>query len=72
MGWDVSGVPNPQDPETFTRSKLDWAEPSAGDHARLLQLYRELVAAGHGDEDISAVFRLKSALFPARGAGPDV
>jgi 3-hydroxyisobutyrate dehydrogenase len=36
-----------------------------------LQLYRELVAAGHGDEDISAVFRLKAALFPAGGAGPD-
>lgn len=44
MGWDESVVPNPQDPETFTRSKLDWAEASVGDHARLLQLYRELAA----------------------------
>ena len=44
MGWDESVVPNPQDPETFTRSKLDWAEASEGDHARLLQLYRELAA----------------------------
>ena len=30
--------------------------------------YRELVASGHGDEDISTIFRLKDALF-TRGAG---
>ncbi|MGO4590819.1 malto-oligosyltrehalose trehalohydrolase [Paenarthrobacter sp. 2TAF44] len=42
MGWDPAVVPDPQDPETFKRSKLDWSEPSAGDHARLLQLYRDL------------------------------
>ncbi len=42
MGWDESVVPNPQDPATFERSKLDWAEPSEGDHARLLRLYRDL------------------------------
>ena len=44
MGWDESVVPNPQDPETFTRSKLDWTEVSEGDHARLLRLYRDLAA----------------------------
>jgi len=37
-------VPDPQDPETFRRSKLDWAEASTGDHARLLELYRSLTA----------------------------
>ncbi|NYE20139.1 maltooligosyltrehalose trehalohydrolase [Microbacterium immunditiarum] len=42
MGWDESVVPDPQDPETFRRSKLDWSEASAGDHARLLDLYRAL------------------------------
>jgi maltooligosyltrehalose trehalohydrolase len=42
MGWDESVVPNPQDPATFERSKLDWAEASEGDHARLLRLYRDL------------------------------
>ena len=30
---------------------------------RALELYRRLIAEGHGDEDISAVFRLKAALF---------
>lgn len=29
-----------------------------------LKLYDELIAQGHGDEDISAVFRLTSTLFP--------
>lgn len=42
MGWDPEVVPDPQDPETFERSKLDWAESETGDHARLLALYRSL------------------------------
>ena len=42
MGWDESVVPDPQDPETFHRSKLDWSELQGEDHALLLGLYREL------------------------------
>ncbi|MEW1822260.1 malto-oligosyltrehalose trehalohydrolase [Arthrobacter sp. NPDC080031] len=42
MGWDPALVPNPQDPETFERSKLKWEEAHDGDHARLLDLYRAL------------------------------
>jgi 3-hydroxyisobutyrate dehydrogenase len=36
-----------------------------------LRQYRELIEQGHGDEDISTLFRLKDALFEAgdRGAG---
>ncbi|MFN3708305.1 malto-oligosyltrehalose trehalohydrolase [Microcella sp.] len=49
MGWDESVVPNPQDPETFTRSRLDWAEidpdhEGTARHRRLLTLHRELIA----------------------------
>jgi maltooligosyltrehalose trehalohydrolase len=44
MGWDPAVVPDPQDPETFRRSKLDWSEAAEGDHARLLELYRSLIA----------------------------
>ncbi|CAM3325762.1 Malto-oligosyltrehalose trehalohydrolase [Arthrobacter ulcerisalmonis] len=44
MGWDPAVVPDPQDPETFLRSKLDWTEAETGDHARLLSLYRSLTA----------------------------
>jgi maltooligosyltrehalose trehalohydrolase len=42
MGWDPAVVPDPQDPETFARSKLDWSELDAAEHARLLGLYRSL------------------------------
>jgi maltooligosyltrehalose trehalohydrolase len=35
-------VPDPQDPETFRRSKLDWSELGTGRHARLLDVYRRL------------------------------
>ncbi|MWB98087.1 malto-oligosyltrehalose trehalohydrolase [Agromyces seonyuensis] len=49
MGWDPAVVPDPQDPETFRRSKLDWSEPyPAGEdgtaHSRMLAWYRELIA----------------------------
>ena len=39
MGWDPAVVPDPQDPATFDRSKLDWSEldvrPRAADARRL-------------------------------------
>ncbi|MET4581878.1 maltooligosyltrehalose trehalohydrolase [Conyzicola nivalis] len=44
MGWDPATVPDPQDPQTFERSKLDWSELAGEEHARLLTLYRELIA----------------------------
>ena len=44
MGWDESVVPDPQDPETFERSKLDWSEVDRGEHGDLLGLYRRLLA----------------------------
>lgn len=42
MGWDESLVPDPNDPATFERSKLDWSELDDPAHARLLSLYRAL------------------------------
>ncbi|WP_425843834.1 malto-oligosyltrehalose trehalohydrolase [Agrococcus sp. TSP3-2-1] len=42
MGWDPAVVPDPQDPATFERSKLDWAEAEGGRHARVLEGYRQL------------------------------
>ena len=29
-GWGFADVPDPQDKETFLRSKLDWSQPGAG------------------------------------------
>ena len=44
MGWDPAQVPDPQDPETFTRSKLDWTELDEPVHAQLFDLYAQLIA----------------------------
>ena len=41
-------VPNPQEAETFTRSKLDWSEMSQPAHAELLEWYRQLIRLRHG------------------------
>ena len=53
MGWDPAIVPDPQDAETFQRSKLDWEEPAEGDHARLLHLYRSLAALRRDRPDLT-------------------
>ncbi|GAA5230047.1 malto-oligosyltrehalose trehalohydrolase [Arthrobacter cryoconiti] len=44
MGWDPNLVPDPQDPQTFLRSKLNWSQTHEGSHGRLLDLYRRLIA----------------------------
>jgi maltooligosyltrehalose trehalohydrolase len=59
-GWDADEVPDPQDPETFTRSKLDWAELDKEPHARLLAVHKALLALRRQhpdlvDADLSAV-----------------
>ncbi|WP_235916571.1 malto-oligosyltrehalose trehalohydrolase [Antrihabitans cavernicola] len=43
-GWDTDDIPDPQDPETFLRSKLDWSELGDQPHAQLLDCYRRLIA----------------------------
>lgn len=52
MGWDPDTVPNPQDPQTFANSKLDWSEAQDGDHARLLEVYRSLLALRRENPDL--------------------
>jgi maltooligosyltrehalose trehalohydrolase len=53
MDWDTSNVPNPQDPSTFTNSKLDWSEPEAGEHADLLKLYTDLLHVRRSYPDLT-------------------
>ena len=43
FGWDPSEIPDPQDPETFRRSKLDWDELRSGMHAELFDWHRALI-----------------------------
>ncbi len=42
-GWSSEDVPDPQDPDTFLRSKLDWSEPARMRHARLIACHRALL-----------------------------
>ncbi len=51
-GWDAAEIPDPQDPATFQRSKIDWAEVEKGEHARLHRLYRDLIALRRTEADL--------------------
>lgn len=53
MGWDESLVPDPNDPATFIRSKLDWTEVGARPHADLLDLYRRLAHLRRAHPDLT-------------------
>lgn len=50
-------VPDPQDPETFRLSKLDWAEREEGAHAKMLTFYQHLLARRR---ELSGVFSAES------------
>jgi maltooligosyltrehalose trehalohydrolase len=52
-GWDADDIPDPQDPQTFQRSKLNWDEVDADQHARLHRLYRDLIALRHSETDLA-------------------
>ena len=52
-GWDADDIPDPQDPATFLRSKLDWDEVDSGEHARLHGVYRDLIALRHNEPDLA-------------------
>jgi maltooligosyltrehalose trehalohydrolase len=52
-GWDADDIPDPQDPQTFQRSKLNWDEVDSGEHARLLSFYRELILLRHKDAELA-------------------
>jgi maltooligosyltrehalose trehalohydrolase len=43
-GWGFADVPDPQDKETFLRSKLDWTQPDREPYRPLLDWYRSLLA----------------------------
>jgi maltooligosyltrehalose trehalohydrolase len=52
-GWAEAEVPDPQDPATFERSKLDWDELGKPGHSEILDLYKKLIALRHSREDLS-------------------
>ena len=52
-GWDADEIPDPQDPQTFQRSKLDWTEPDTGQHSQLRRIYQNLIALRRGETDLA-------------------
>lgn len=52
-GWASADVPDPQDPATFTRSKLDWDELGKPGHAEVLSFYKRLIALRRQYPDLS-------------------
>ena len=52
-GWNADEIPDPQDPETFLRSKLKWDEIDDGDHALLRHVYHELLALRRTEPDMA-------------------
>jgi maltooligosyltrehalose trehalohydrolase len=44
FGWNPEDVPDPQDEQTFRRSKLDWSEHTQEPHAGMLEWHRRLIA----------------------------
>ena len=59
FGWQ-GPVPNPQDPATFARSKLDWSELSEPSHAELLDWYRQLIRLRRDQVKMPAESRIDS------------
>jgi maltooligosyltrehalose trehalohydrolase len=72
MGWDPATVPDPQDPATYERSRLDWSEREEGAHARLLARYRQLIALRRSLPELtdpsfgSTACRVEGRLFTMR------
>jgi maltooligosyltrehalose trehalohydrolase len=43
FGWKPDSIPDPEAPETYLRSKLNWVEGNEGQHAFMQAWYRELI-----------------------------
>ena len=43
FGWDKNDIPDPEDPETFKRSKLQWSELDEPEHHSMFRWYRDLI-----------------------------
>jgi maltooligosyltrehalose trehalohydrolase len=65
FGWRPEDVPDPQDPATFARSRLDWGEPEGQPHASLLDWHRGLLRIRRERPE------LRAAPWSANGEGFD-
>lgn len=53
MGWDPDRVLDPQDPATFTASKLDWSELEREPYRELRETYRRLIELRRSHPDFT-------------------
>jgi maltooligosyltrehalose trehalohydrolase len=51
-GW-TGELPDPQDPQTFAASKLNWDELTGERHARIHRLYRDLISLRRHEPDLA-------------------
>jgi maltooligosyltrehalose trehalohydrolase len=52
-GWDPAAVPDPQDPATYERSRLDWSELGSERGRRMLAVYRDLARLRREEPDLT-------------------
>jgi maltooligosyltrehalose trehalohydrolase len=53
FGWKPEDVPDPQDEQTFLRSKLRWEEQERPPHSEVLEWYRQLIALRKAHPDLT-------------------
>ncbi len=70
MGWDPARVPDPQDPATFRRSHLEWGEIDRAPHARLLDLYRRVIALRRALPELTDPDMTRTSVELARDDAP--
>lgn len=54
FGWAPEEVPDPQDPATFARSKLNWSERALPLHAEMLDWYASLIRLRKATPELAA------------------
>ncbi|MGY6501848.1 MAG: malto-oligosyltrehalose trehalohydrolase [Acidimicrobiales bacterium] len=68
FGWEPDQVPDPQDPATFERSRLDWAELGTERHAAMLEWYHSLLQLRRDEADLGVGPLSCSVEFDPAGA----
>ena len=53
FGWDPADIPDPENVETFERSKLKWDEVHKGRHEEMFEWYRELIGLRRGSASLN-------------------
>jgi len=53
FGWNPDDIPDPGERETFERSKLKWDEVREGQHAGMLEWYRNLIRLRRSSASLS-------------------